>query len=361
MELGLFSLMPQRDVSKTVGEIYKETIDLIELAEDIGFDTAWLTEHHFGNYCMCPSPLMLASHVAARTTRIKMGLAVLVLPLYHPMRLLEEIGMVDQLSDGRLVIGFGSGYQAFEFERFGHDLKENWALTHEIMDILEMGIAEGRVAYDGKHFQIPETAIGTPVLQKPRPDVFVAGNEPAYLARCAKAGYTPIVTVGGAGTDALLGVHGHIEKTFAEAGHTGPLPFAMNRSIYVTDDKDDARDAAERVLYTARLVMAFRGQYEKLEGIEVIPQPYKDEPSLDSILENLPFGDPESCAEKMIREIKATGACHYSMFAQFGGMDHKRARRSLERIGAEVLPIVDKALGGIKEFGPGKVAAAAER
>ncbi|MBT7646203.1 MAG: LLM class flavin-dependent oxidoreductase, partial [Rhodospirillaceae bacterium] len=144
MELGIFSLMPQRDVSKPTAEIYKETIDLIQLAEEIGFDTAWLTEHHFGNYCMCPSPLMLASHVAARTTRIKMGLAVLVLPLYHPLRLLEEIGMVDQLSDGRLVIGYGSGYQAFEFERFGHDLGENWAITHEIMDILEMGMAEGR-------------------------------------------------------------------------------------------------------------------------------------------------------------------------------------------------------------------------
>ncbi|MBT5432221.1 MAG: LLM class flavin-dependent oxidoreductase, partial [Rhodospirillaceae bacterium] len=238
-----------------------------------------------------------------------------------------------------------------EFERFGHDLGENWAITHEIMDILEMGMAEGRVAYDGKYFQIPETPIGTPVLQKPRPPVFTAGNEPAYLARVAKAGYVPFVTVGGAGTDALLGVRGHIEKNFIESGHKGPLPFAMNRSIYVTDDKEDARDAAERVLYTARLVMAFRGQYEKLNGIEVVPQPYEDEPSLDTILENLPFGDPESCAEKMVAEIKATGACHYSMFVQFGGLDHKRARRSLERIGSEVLPLVDKALVGIKAFG----------
>ncbi len=360
MELGLFSLMPQRDVSKPVGEIYKETIDLIRLAEDIGFDTAWLTEHHFGNYCMCPSPLMLASHVAARTTKIKMGMAVLVLPLYHPMRLLEEIGMVDQLSDGRLVIGFGSGYQAFEFERFGLDLADNWSITHETMDILEMGMAEGRVAYDGKHFQIPETSIGTPILQKPRPAVFAAGNEPGYLARAARAGYTPFVTVGGNGMDALLGVRGHIEKNFAEAGHKSPLPFAINRSIYVTDDKDDARDAAERVLYTARLVMAFRGRYEQLNGTEVLPQPFKDEPTLDTILKNLPFGDPESCAEKLAAEIKATGACHYSMFAQFGGMDHKRARRSLERIGSEVLPLVDKALGGAKTFGPDKVPAAAE-
>jgi alkanesulfonate monooxygenase SsuD/methylene tetrahydromethanopterin reductase-like flavin-dependent oxidoreductase (luciferase family) len=360
MELGLFSLQTQRDVTKPVREVYNETIDLVGLAEDIGFDTAWLTEHHFGNYSMCPSPLMMASNLAARTTRIKLGLAVLVLPLYHPLRVLEEIGMVDQLSDGRLVIGYGSGYQAFEFERFGLDLADNWEITHETMDILEMGIAEDQVTYDGKYYQIPEAPIGIPVLQKPRPQVFTAGAQPAYLARAAKAGYIPFVTVGGNGLDALQAVRSHIEKHYVEAGHTGPLPFAINRSIYVTDSKDDARDAAERVLYTARLVMAFRGGYEKLNGIEVIPQPYEGEPDLDTIIENLPFGDPESCAEKIAHEIKATGACHYSMFAQFGGLDYKRTRRSLERIGAEVLPLVDKALGGIKEFAADAMPAAAE-
>jgi len=310
---------------------------------------------------MCPSPLLLASNLASRTTRIKLGMAVLVLPLYHPLRLLEEIGMVDQLSNGRLVIGFGSGYQVEEFERFGRDLKDNWEITYEMMDIIEMGMAEGRVAYDGKYFQIPETLIGTPVLQRPRPAVFLAGGMPEYLQRGARAGYTPLVTVGSADTAALMGVRGHVEKNYIEAGHTGPLPFAVNRTFYVTDDKDDARDAAERARYTARLAMAFRGQYVTFNGIEAIAQPYKDEPSLDTILENLPLGDPESCAEKMVKDIKATGASHYSMFCQFGGMDHKRARRSLERIGAEVLPLVDKALGGIKEFGPGSVSVAAER
>lgn len=350
MQLGLFSLLPQRDTNKPVGEVFNETIDLIGLAEDIGFDTAWLTEHHFGNYCMCPSPLMLASHVAARTRRINLGLAVLVLPLYHPMRLLEEIGMVDQLSGGRLVLGFGSGYQAYEFERFGLDLADNWAITHEIMDILEMGMAEGRVAYQGKHFKIPEAAIGVPVLQKPRPPVFIAGNEPAYLARSARAGYVPIVTVGGAGAEALTAVRNHIAEHYTKAGHVGTLPIGVNRTVFVTDDKAEAREAAERVLYTARLVMAFRSRNEKLAGIEVIPQPYKDEPSLDTILGNLPIGGPELCAERIARDVTSTGASHYSMFCQFGGLDHGRARRSLERIGGEVLPLLDKALGGLKAY-----------
>ena len=360
MELGLFSLMPQRDVSKPVSEIYDETIDLIGLAEAIGFDTAWLTEHHFSNYCSCPSPLMLASNLAARTSTIKLGMAVLVLPLYHPLRLLEEIGMVDQLSNGRLVVGFGSGYQVEEFERFGLDLKENWDITYEMMDIIEMGMAEGRVAYDGTYFQIPETPIGTPVLQRPRPAVFLAGGMPEYLQRGGRAGYTPLVTVGSGDTAALMGVRDHVESNYIEGGHTGPLPFAVNRTIYVTDDKDDAREAAERARYTARIATAFKKQYVRFNGLEAIPEPYEGEASLDTMLENLPIGDPESCAEKMVKDIKATGASHFSMFIQFGGLDHARARRSLERIGSEVLPLVDKALCGIKAFCPDSVSAAAE-
>ena len=295
-------------------EIYGETIDLIRLAEDIGFDTAWLTEHHFGNYCMCPSPLLMASNVAAKHERIKLGMAVLVLPLYNPLRVLEEIGMVDQLSAGAWCMGFGSGYQAFEFERFGLDLAENWAITHEIMDILEMGMAEGRVAYDGKYYQIPEAPIGIPVLQKPRPPVFIAGNEPAYLrAPRPRPAMFPSSRWAAPGSDALLGVRSHIAKNFAEAGHTGPLPFAINRSVYVTDSKADARDVAERILYTARLVMAFRGGYEKLNGIEVVPQPYEGEPELDTIIANLPIGDAERCAEKIAKRSRrpapATTAC----------------------------------------------------
>jgi alkanesulfonate monooxygenase SsuD/methylene tetrahydromethanopterin reductase-like flavin-dependent oxidoreductase (luciferase family) len=71
MELGRFSLLPQRDVSTPVGEVYRDTIDMVRLAEEIGFSTAWLAEHHFGNYCMCPSPLLLASHLAAKTVRAR--------------------------------------------------------------------------------------------------------------------------------------------------------------------------------------------------------------------------------------------------------------------------------------------------
>src|SRR5262245_25309529 len=122
MELGLFNLMSFRDTSQPQQEIYQNTAALVQLAEQGGFGAAWFAEHHFSNYCVCPSPLMMAAYCASKTDRIKLAPGVLVLPLYEPVRLVGEIAMIDQMSGGRLVIGLGSGYQAFEFERFGQRL-----------------------------------------------------------------------------------------------------------------------------------------------------------------------------------------------------------------------------------------------
>jgi alkanesulfonate monooxygenase SsuD/methylene tetrahydromethanopterin reductase-like flavin-dependent oxidoreductase (luciferase family) len=241
-------------------------------------------------------------------------------------------------------------------------LDENWAVTHEIMDILEMGIETGHVEYQGKHFQIPSTPIGVPVLQRPSPPVIVAGNQPDYLRRAARKGYRPIITVGPQPVAAQLAVREHVSKHYQMEGiGDDALPLAISRAIYVTDDKQEALEAAERTLYTARLVMAFRGRYEKLNGVEVELQPFEGEPSLEQIVENLPIGDPETVAEKIVAEVRASRPWHYALFAQYGGLDGKRSLRSLERFGAEVLPLIDKALGGIAAFGP-KVAqrAAAE-
>ncbi len=352
MELGLFFLLPQRYISQGAKQIYDDTRNMVRLAEDIRIDVAWIAEHHFGNYSMCPSPLVMASHLAGVTNRIKLGPAVLVLPLYHPLRVLGELGMVDQLSDGRLIIGYGSGYQAFEFNRFDVPLTENWEITHEAMDILEMGLDQQRVEYQGKYFQIPETPLSVPMLQS-SPRVIIAGNQPEYLRRAARRGYQPIITVGPQPIEAQLAVRSHVAKHYAEEGiGDDRLPLAISRMIYVTDSKDEARDAAERILYTARLVMSFRGQYEKLNGFEVVAQPFDNEPSIEQIIKNMPIGSPERVAEQIVAEVRANRPTHYAVFAQYGGLSGERALKSLERYGAEVVPMIDKELGGLKEFGP---------
>jgi alkanesulfonate monooxygenase SsuD/methylene tetrahydromethanopterin reductase-like flavin-dependent oxidoreductase (luciferase family) len=361
MELGLFSLLPLRDVSQPIKGVYDETVSLVRMAEAIGFDIAWFAEHHFGNYCMCPSPLLMATHCAAHTSTIRLGTGVLVLPLYHPMRVVQEIGMVDTLSDGRLVVGIGSGYQAYEFDRFAVPLEEAWTMTHEFLDILEMGLDEGRVGYQGKYYQVPETALGVRPLQQPAPPIYVTGNEPKYLQRAARRGYVPFASAGAQPVTALLKIKEHVASNFAEAGHDpDSMPFAVQRFIYVTDDRTEALDAAERALYTGRIAMSLRGRYEKVDGCEIVPQAYDHEPSPEEIVANVIIGDAETCAEKLVEELRTVRPSHLSAFMHFGGLDFHRAMRSLERFGAEVLPAVDRALGGLDRFGPPASQAAAQ-
>ena len=347
MNFGLFCLMTQRDSSQTIAQIYDENLQLVKLAEDIGFEIAWFAEHHFSNYSMCPSPHIMAGYLAGQTKRIKLGAAILVLPLYQPVRMLEEIGMVDILSGGRTVIGIGAGYQDFEFKRFGVKLEDNWAMTHEMLDIIELAYTRPSFAYQGKHYQLAEMPIAVQPLQKPMPPIYIAGNEPKMLQRLARNGYVSFHTVGFGGTEALLKVRQHVESNVKSAGvPVDRLNFAYQRYIYVSDDKKDVLDAAERVLFTNRIAMALRNKYEKLNGTFIDPVPFPNEPSLEQIASNVYFGDADTVAEKMVREIKLLNPMHISAFMQFGGMEGRRSLKSMERFAKDVLPKVKKAVGG---------------
>ena len=123
MHFGQFNLMGYRTPGTKAHELYDNAIEQVKAAEANGFEIAWFAEHHFSNYCVCPSPLMMLARLAGETKRIKLGSAVVVTPLYQPVRLISEIGMVDALTHGRLVLGVGSGYQPYEFERFGEDAR----------------------------------------------------------------------------------------------------------------------------------------------------------------------------------------------------------------------------------------------
>ena len=144
MEFGIFILMQQRGYHQTSADV---------------MHTAWsrpcsptrqvstrpgTPEHHFSNYGLCPSPLMMVAHMAALTKRIRLGSAVCILPMYHPVRLLAEAGFADTVSNGRLEFGVGSGYQKFEFDRFGVNIEDAPAIFNEFLDIIQLGLtAEG--------------------------------------------------------------------------------------------------------------------------------------------------------------------------------------------------------------------------
>lgn len=354
MKFGLFSLMPQRDRDRPQVDVFAEVADQVRVVEQMGFDIAWFAEHHFSNYSICPSPLIGAAYCAAQTSTIKLGTGVLVLPLYHPIRMVEEIAQVDGLSNGRLVVGIGSGYQEFEFERFGQKLGEASERTLEILDIIELAMTREEFSYDGKYYTQPSTPMSIRPVQQPMPPVYVAGfaNQPKVQNRVAMSGYVPFVTAGYRPASVLADMRRIYEQAHRDAGKDpATMPFACQRMVYVTDSREDALDAAENARYTGRVALSMRGGYQELDGAMLRDIPAEGEPSLEQIVDNLIIGDAETCAEKLVAELKLLQPSHYSCFMQFGRMDGKRVRRSIDAFGEKVLPAVKEALGDLDAIG----------
>jgi len=359
MHFGLFSLMTQRDKSKPAGEIYRETVEHVKLAEQIGMEIGWFAEHHFSNYCLCPSPLAMVNFLAGQTSRIKLGPAVIVAPLYEPIRLAEDIGMADQMSDGRLVLGFGTGYQAYEFHKFGRDLKQARETLFDVLDFVDAYFTRDEFSYQGKTVDLPQTAFSVRPAQS-RPDIYVAGMGKDIEAqkRAVERGYTSFFTTGWNDVEAIRGVRDGLADTWEKVGgEVASMPFAIQRYIFVTDDQEDARKAADGARYIRRIAMSMRGGYGELDGAFLKEIPAEDEPPLDEIVSRLPIGDPETVAERLARDIEVLGPNHISCFMAIPGLAQGKILRSMERFGTEVVPLLEKRFGPLENLKPGPSAA----
>jgi alkanesulfonate monooxygenase SsuD/methylene tetrahydromethanopterin reductase-like flavin-dependent oxidoreductase (luciferase family) len=353
MHFGLFSLMAQRDRGITARQLYQEMVEQVKLAEAIGFDIAWFAEHHFSNYCLCPSPITMATCLAPQTTRIRLGTAVIVAPLYHPLRMLEDIGMLDVISNGRAVIGLGTGYQHYEFHKFGVSLAAARETFLETLDVLEQYLSGGPVHHDGQYIRIPETHFVVYPIQR-RPDVYVAGlaGDPVTQARVVASGYVPIFTTGWSTIAQMRAVRDTVTAANAQAaGDPARAPYAMQRYVFVTDDKAEARRAAEAARYIRRVAMSMRSNVARLDGAFLQEMPAPDEPSLEDIASRLVVGDAEVCAARLAAEIEALQPVHVSCFMALPNVPQARTLRSMERFGAEVMPMLDRHFGGLARIG----------
>src|SRR5499427_269056 len=149
----------QSPSDQTSEDMYTRAAEHAQAAEELGFRNIWLAEHHFSTYGYLARPLQLATYIAAKTTRLRVGTAVIVVPLHHPLVVAEEIATLDLLAGGRLDIGLGRGYQHYEFERFGLELESGRGRWEESVDILLKALEGRPFSYDGKIFKIPETTI----------------------------------------------------------------------------------------------------------------------------------------------------------------------------------------------------------
>ena len=344
MEFGIFNLMGSREADKPAAQVFGEVAEQTRLADELGYTIAWFAEHHFSNYCLCASPLMMVAHCAPITKTIRLGTAVVVLPLYNPARLAAEIATADALSNGRLMLGIGAGYQPYEFERFGVDIAENLEMTAEFCDILDLAFSRDFFSYEGKHYRMPETHIPARPVQNPLP-IYVAGHSQAMFRTAARHGYR-VLTSGRVGGVALLAEqYGDIAAAFAaENVPVSRAHVTVNRFAHITDSREDGMRFAENARYQTRLASSLRRRQEVMQGTVLVDVPFPDEPPLDTICDNLLIGDVETVAERLVAEIHASKPVHVCFSFKVGNTPHKAAMRSMELMIGEVKPRIEKVL-----------------
>ena len=344
MEFGIFNLMGAREPDKSAAQVFGEVAEQTRRADELGYAIAWFAEHHFSNYCLCASPLMMVAHCASVTRKIRLGTAVVVVPLYNPARLAAEIATADAISNGRLMLGIGAGYQPYEFERFGVDLKQNLEMTNEFCDILDLAFSRDFFSYDGKHYRMPETHIPVRPVQNPIP-IYIAGHTETMFRAAARHGYRALTSGRVGGVDLLTEQYADIVRAYA--AENVPLSKAhitLNRFAHITTQRDEGMRFAENARYQSRLASSLRRRQEVMKGKVLVDVPFPDEPPLETIHDNLLIGDVDTVAEKLLAEIQATQPVHVCFSFKVGDTPHKAAMRSMELMMTEVKPRIDKAL-----------------
>jgi alkanesulfonate monooxygenase SsuD/methylene tetrahydromethanopterin reductase-like flavin-dependent oxidoreductase (luciferase family) len=246
MKFSTFHLFHLFD-GQTAKEVYDYQIELAELCEELGFDGVWVAEHHFRDYGVVPNIFTLLSHLAARTERLRLGTGIVVLPLHDPLHVAEEAAMVDLLSDGRLEMGIGRGYQSVEFESFGIDLGEARARFNEALDMLIGLWTRENFEFEGAFYRTGAAVTLAPrPLQRPHPPLHVAAVSPETVEMYAARGL-PILADPATTFKKLAHAAGTWHETAAASGvDTDAAELVATRSVYVAPTLDQAREDQAR-------------------------------------------------------------------------------------------------------------------
>ncbi len=190
MKVGVlqFFSWPERRVA--IETVYERALERIEIMDRGGYDAVWLAEHHFHTFSVCPSVHMMGVHVAARTRRLRIGTAVSLAAFYHPLRLAEEVALLDVLSGGRVNWGAGRGFDRTEFRVFGVTPDESAARFQEAVEIVLKAWTQERLSHHGRYFQFDDVEVLPRPMQQPHPPVWLAASSLEAIERAAARGFT---------------------------------------------------------------------------------------------------------------------------------------------------------------------------
>ena len=241
MKFSAFLLFHRPDRNKSIKEVYDYNIRVAELLEELGFDGAWVSEHHFRDYGTVPSLFTMLGYLAGRTENLRLGTGVVVLPLHNPIHVAEQAAQLDVMSNGRVDLGLGRGYQSIEFDGHGMDLSEARDRFDEGLDLM-LGLFNNETyRHEGKFYKSGDAELSPRPIQDPHPPIYVAAVSPETVERYAARGL-PILADPAAPFKKVHQAADTWHRIAAENGHDAAnTDLVVSRSVWLADSVEQAK------------------------------------------------------------------------------------------------------------------------
>jgi natural product biosynthesis luciferase-like monooxygenase protein len=347
MHFGMLHLF-ENPAHKTEHEIIHEQMSLMKAAEEVGFDSVWPAEHHFTEYGYCASPALSLAAIANETKRLRLGTGIVVLPLNHPLRVAEDYAFLDQLSNGRVDLGVGRGYQPLEFQRYGVEQETTREQFHEALEIIRQAWSTGRVNYQGKHYCFDDVPIRPAPMQQPHPPIWMAALSAETFELAGRYGCNLLCgSVFGLSPDLAQARRRDYYRGLAEAGHS--IEGRRNgclMMVYVADSQEQARDEfRDPVLWYYKTIAKYvaPGAGEKAVKSYEMYTAFRDVASSigwEQLLERdaVICGEPDYVAEKLAEYQQVYGFTDVLCWTRLGGLDHDKVLHSMQLMQDKVIP-----------------------
>jgi len=338
---------------RTDRNVYRNELRLGDLAEPLGFESLWGVEHHFTEYTMCPDVLQYLTFFAGRTQRIQLGSMVVVLPWHDPMRVAEQVLMLDHMSNGRLIFGMGRGLGRVEFEGFGKNQEDSRAFFVEAAQMILEGLERGYCEFDGKFVKQHRRDLRPRPFKSFRGRTYAAAVSPESSAIMARLGIGLLI-IPQKPWDMVAQELNDYRTVYRDVNGVDAPPPIVGGWTYCDENADRAAEMAHR--YIGEYWMSVVRHYElvgdhltKMRGYEsykLMQERVSAPGGVDAMTEFFlglqVWGTPEQCYERILDIQKRTGAEAFNGVFSYGGMPYDLAEASVRLFTNEVMPELKK-------------------
>jgi alkanesulfonate monooxygenase SsuD/methylene tetrahydromethanopterin reductase-like flavin-dependent oxidoreductase (luciferase family) len=332
--------------------VMTEHLALGDLAEPLGFDSLFALEHHFTGYAMSPAPTQLLAYYAGRTKRIQLGTAVIVLPWHDPVRVAEQIALLDILCGGRCLFGFGRGAASVEYEGFRIPMGEARPRFVEAANIIVKALSNESFEHQGEFFQIPRTAIRPRPISHPERRFYASAVSPESGEIMAKLGFGILMVMQNEWAKAAEDIATY-RRMATEAGHT-PRPPVILTNVCCAESRQEAHDRAFK--YLGQKWQSIDDHYHFSDGHLSTVKGYESygkmaktyakigesaetkQKATDFYVSIQIVGTPSDCLEKIAELQRCTGMDHLVTEFSFGAMPHEEAEVNMRLFADRVMP-----------------------